>query len=47
MDLERKYKATDMAKHFDVSVGTIYRHLRLMKISLRERNKSGSLTLSH
>jgi predicted DNA binding protein len=33
VNLERKYKATDMAEQFNVSVGTIYRHLRLMKIS--------------
>ncbi|XP_046647082.1 uncharacterized protein LOC124337084 [Daphnia pulicaria] len=55
--VERKYKAADMAEHFNVSVGTIYRHLRLMKISLRvhcrsiqqgemQSNVSGLLNLS-
>lgn len=50
VDLERNYKAKEMAEHFNVSVGTIYRHLRLMKISLRVHRRSiqqGSLILSH
>ncbi len=48
VDLERNYKATDMAEYFNVTVGTIYRHLRLMNISLRVHCRSiqqGSLTL--
>jgi transcriptional antiterminator len=40
MDLDRNCNVTEMAEHFKVAVATIYRHLRLMNISLREHRKS-------
>lgn len=40
MDLEKNYKLKEIAEHFNVTVRTIQRHLRLMNISLKVQRRS-------